>query len=64
MTVVAQEPAYGVRLLGTALVVHFDPAAMIGEETHSSLLPGKSVESRDDYQSGSKQPHSIGSADF
>ena len=56
--------AFGVRLLGTALVVHFDPAAMIGEETHSAPLPGKSVESGDDYQSGSKQPHSKGSADL
>jgi len=56
--------AFGVRLLGTALVVHFDPAEMIGEETHSGLLPGRSVESGDDYQSGSKQPHSKGSADL
>jgi len=56
--------AFGVRLLGTALVAHFDPAAMIGEETHSGPLPGKSVESGDDYQSGSKQPHSKGSADL
>src|SRR5262249_55712548 len=28
---------------------------MIGEETHLGPLPGKSVESGDDYQSGSKR---------
>jgi len=56
--------AFEVRLLGTALVVHFDPAEMIGEETHSGLLPGKSVESGDAYQSGSKQRRPKGSADL
>jgi hypothetical protein len=56
--------AFGVRLLGTALVVNFDSAAMIGEGAHLGPLPQKSVESGDDYQSGSKQPHSKGSADL
>jgi len=37
---------------------------MLGEETRSGPLPGKSVESGDDYQSGSKQPYSKGSADL
>ena len=40
--------AFGVRLLGTALVVNFDSAAMIGEGAHLGPLPQKSVESGDD----------------
>ena len=48
------------RLFGTALVVNFDSAAMIEEEAHSGPSSRKSIESGDDYQSGSEQPHSKG----
>jgi hypothetical protein len=47
--------------LGTALVVNLDYAAMIGEEPIESLFP-EICGIRNGYQSGSKQPHSKGSA--
>src|SRR5882672_8550843 len=37
---------YGVRLLGTALVVNFDSAAIIGEGVHLGPLSRKSVEAK------------------
>jgi hypothetical protein len=55
--------AFGVRALGTALVVCFDTPTM-KEETPPHRLSPESVESADDYQSGPERPHSKGSADL
>src|SRR5262245_51654694 len=55
--------AFGVRLLGTALVVNCGSAAMTWKEPTSPFV-SEICRIRDDYQSGSKQPHSKGSADL
>ncbi|HKC89385.1 MAG TPA: hypothetical protein VKG02_25610 [Blastocatellia bacterium] len=55
--------AFGLRLLGTALVVHLDGAAMMKRKPTASLVQGF-CRIGDDYQSGSKQPHSKGAADL
>jgi|SoiMethySBSTD1v2_1073268.scaffolds.fasta_scaffold644450_2 hypothetical protein len=52
------------RLPGTALVVDFDSAAMMGDGAHSGPLSRKSVESGDDYQSGSGQSRFKGCRQF
>src|SRR5262249_1030047 len=53
--------AFGVRELGTALVVNSDSKDLLGEGRSG---PGSNHRRRtgDDYQSGTKLPHSIGSA--
>jgi len=48
-----------VRLLGTALVVHLYAAAMMERKPTTSLVQGF-CRIGDDFQSGSKQPHSKG----
>jgi len=55
--------AFGVRALGTALVVHFYALAMM-EGKPSRLLSLDSMESADDYQSGPERPHSKGCRHF
>ena len=55
--------ALGVRGLGTALVVIFDSAAMIEDRPTASFIP-EICRIEDDYQSGSKPPHSKGFADL
>jgi len=55
--------AFGVRLIGTALVVISDPTNF-RDEWRSGSLSDHCRRIEVDYQSGSKQPHSKGSADL
>jgi hypothetical protein len=62
-TLLETATAFGVRLLGAALVVDFGFVAMIGAPPTGSCaieIPGN----QDDYQSGAELPHSKGSADY
>jgi hypothetical protein len=47
-----------VRRLGAAWVVNFDHAELTGEKTQSDHLAAEICTVKEDYQSGSKQPHS------
>jgi len=53
--------AFGVRLLGTALVVLFD-STDFRDKGAGWALSDRCCKIEVDYQSGSKQPHSKGSA--
>jgi len=55
--------AFGVRSLGTALVVHFATLAMTERKPIASPVSGVCI-IRDDYQSGPERPHSKDSADL
>src|SRR5262245_26351070 len=57
-------PAFGAPSLGTALVVNFDSAAIIWKRIPRRPLSRMSVESANDYQSGTKRRRPKGSADL
>src|SRR5262245_66460274 len=56
--------AFGVRLLGTALVVISGFYRFPRQRTRVGFLSDHCRRAEVDYQSGSKQPHSKGSADL
>src|SRR6266545_491478 len=58
------ETAFGVRLLGTALVVISGFYRFPRQRTRVGFLSDHCRRIEVDYQSGSKQPHSKGSADL
>jgi hypothetical protein len=56
--------AFGVRLLGTALVVKLGSYRFPRQRTRVGSLSDRCCKIEVDYQSGSKQPHSKGFADL
>ena len=60
----AMAAAFGVRLLGTALVVISGFYRLPGQEPRMGLPFNYCQSIEVDYQSGSEQPHSKGSADL